>query len=700
VSCVLFINGSFSARWLPNDDSWEHASSAKYIAVHRTYTIDPEARARPVMSYLEPYPPAYPALMAVLHQTNTSIYTTLKLFNNVIIALGLVWFYVMLREWTGQPVKALWMTGVLWVIPCFMSHFIWAQSLALVLFFPAFTALERTRREGAWWVPAALVIAGMFLTQPSAAAIFGLLAALYWLVNAGFAVFGRENRFPWKALVLQASAAVLGLVIAAGYYLPEYAKFGEAQFKWGLMRADPAGEMSLKLSGTSTGKANSLWQFVWAPTLTAINGPKGIGVVLSVVLAAGVVLLVVRWKRLRSTRWRWAALLWLVLTVLGVQGDAMSVSLFPHRFWAFFAIPVAIIAGELLSVLVAKLDRTTTALSAAFGLALGLTLVFGTVAERLYASFGDAFEQLAPGQTLAMRGLRLGLFIPSLLASVGALALALTRLSGKGASPGTFARFALAAVLVAGVIVTSGYPKARFEGLIPWGYAGVHFYPDPAHRNGFIEIRAKFPPDTRIFGLDAMDDHIIGFDMFTPPYDLELKRFRDALKEKPLDAIGPDDVAAVHRKALEYHFGYVMLTPFWATRTLHSHRSQSGNLTALIAACGVSRERVFAFYVHRRTMQAYLRNWYRASPAQIRGLVDRNLFPSTDERKALADVEKCLDRLERLEHTVNDMLARHTRLRQLIYDRPELFRPVMYRQSEPFGVTLFEVRKPSTATGR
>ncbi|GAH41874.1 unnamed protein product, partial [marine sediment metagenome] len=167
VCFAVFLNGAFSTPWLTDDDSWVHAASAKYVTLNRTYSIDPELRGYPHQSYLEPYPPAYPVLMGVLHQLNRSMSRTLKFFNVLIVALGVVTFYVMAREWTGSPTRALWMTGVLWILPCFMSRFIWAQSLALVLFFPGFYAMARTRREPAWAVVLAVVIGALFLSQPS-----------------------------------------------------------------------------------------------------------------------------------------------------------------------------------------------------------------------------------------------------------------------------------------------------------------------------------------------------------------------------------------------------------------------------------------------------------------------------------------------------------------------------------------------------
>jgi len=67
---AVFLHGAFLAPWLSDDDSWVHASSAKYVALNHTYSISPQAREGRV-ACIEPYPPAYAVLMGSFTSSTT-----------------------------------------------------------------------------------------------------------------------------------------------------------------------------------------------------------------------------------------------------------------------------------------------------------------------------------------------------------------------------------------------------------------------------------------------------------------------------------------------------------------------------------------------------------------------------------------------------------------------------------------------------
>jgi len=658
-SGLVFLHGALATPWLEDDDSWVHATSAKYITVNHTYSISPEARAG-VLSYLEPYPCGYPVLMGVLHQLNDSIFTTLKVFNILIISLGIIYFYLMAREWTARPAVALWATGVLWVMPCFMSRFIWAQSMSLVLFFPAFYALERTRREPAWAVVAAITIGGMFLAQPSAAAIFGLMALLYWVVNLVFALVGKREGFPRRTLIEQVCAGVGGLVLAALFYGPAYLKFGHKGFLSG-MRLDPTAALSLKVSGTSTGQAYGIWDFLWSDAFrNKINQPTGLGPLLFLILVAGVTLLAARPGRLKENRWGVTALLWLVLTVLGLEGDVLRVSLFPHRFWAFFSIPAAMIAGEFFSFLASTVDWKDVMISVGLGLALGITLIFSGAAEAI---------QDVP--RIDMEGARLGIFLIGVLGTIGGLLAGCLRLVQR-ARPGTWGRFFGLAALIAGVLLTSGYPKAVFEGSAQWP-GGVYFYvatartpsgelvPVQQHLLGYIEIHRRFVRNTPIFCVTGTDDHVIGFDMYSPPYDLELKRLRNDLEKMSPTDIDDRVLRRILDTARRKHFQYVLLDPCWAADiefNLNNWRRRLGELVRQAAITETRLQELFA----------------------------SGALPTEEEKPFLAPIRECLDYQRRLTEAEQNAMAKVGRLRQMMTTSADLS-PVM--DSGPFGLAVF-----------
>lgn len=666
VCFALMLNGAFSVPWLTDDDSWEHATSAKYIAVNHTYSIDPEARAG-IPTFLEPYPPGYPVVMGVLHQLNSSILRTFKFFNALIVSLGVLWFYLMCREWTQKASTAIWMTGVIWVLPCFMSHFIWAQSMALVLFFPAFYALERTRREPAWAVVAAIAIGGICLTQPSSAAIFGLMAAIYWLVNLGFALFGGKNRLSSRTVVLQAAAGAAGLVIAAAFFAPAYVKFGHKGFLFGVAKIPLWAKPGLKLGGTSHGTTFGLWDFVWAPANTKINQPTGVGIVLFCVLVAGTVLLLARRRLLKENRWRIVALLWLVFTVLGIEGNHFPVRLLPHRFWAFFAIPVAMIAGLFLDWLSSTLGWKRLVTAVAVGAALAAILMLGGVAGALHRSPWQGFSLVNWLLIVIVGGACAG-------AAGGAIGYALEGKLGME----TAVRFLSVSALVLGVMLTSGYVKARFEGFSQWPW-GVRFYtgmavtrdgrrvPVQQHLQGYLEVHRKFPPNTRMLNALSPDDHLIGFDMYAPPYDTGIRSLREELNGTDPFDIGLEATRRIVQTARRKGLNYVLLDPYWVAHYQYKTGSQARRLRDRLRQQGIT-------------------------DARFQELLAGRAQPTEKEKPVFEAARRSFGRLKQLEQKAQKALERVSRLRELLKRSADL-RPVL--DSGRFGTMVFEVKAGS-----
>jgi len=533
VMFLVFVHGAFVSQWLTNDDSWVHAVSAKHVSTRGTYSVGIDVRLRyGNRSYLEPYPPVYATLMGVLHQIMPSIYWTLKFFNALIVSLGVVYFYIMVRRWTSRPAKALWMTGMLWVLPCFMSNFVWAQSLALVMFFPAFWAFERARESSRWNVIAAIIVAAICITQPSSALIFVVMALIYCIVNLVFAARNPSQNGSVREMLLQGGAFVLGGLLSLIYYIPTYLKFGQEGFIIGL-GGPQAGKLGGKVLGTGRGVGYGLWDFIWAPASTKINQPTGIGLVLFGVCIAGLVLLGVRWRRTRTSRRHVVVLIWLLLTVMGVLGEYLPFALFPHRFWAFMALPLAMIAGEFLNFLGEKLKGNYTVLAVSLGAVLGIMVTLVGLGEAIYA--------LKP---VPLEGVRLLVFILTAVASFVGAVTALYLLIQNVVDQRTWGAFVGVVFLVVGIALTSGFTKTRFQGFSLWD-PGVGFYLKQVHyaagpdgravlthdecQNdlwGYVLLTQTLPKNYPVLGVTCTDGRIIGFDMFTPPFDEGVRKLR------------------------------------------------------------------------------------------------------------------------------------------------------------------------------
>jgi len=661
VMLVVFLHGAFLSEWLTDDDSWMHATSARYVAMEQTYSVSPDRRAE-FVCYLEPYPPAYPTLMGVLHQLNPSVYRTLKVFNTLIVSLGVVYFYLMVKQWTKRPVAALWMTGILWVLPCFMSHFIWSQSLLVVLMLLAFWALERARGEPRWHIVAAVVIASICLTQTSGTVVFGLLALIYWTVNLVFAVRKTNEDLSVRAVVLQALAGAGGVALSLIYYVPTAVKYGFTGLIHGVTRSSIAG-LGVKVTGSGRGITYGLTDFIWAPLSSHIAQPTGLGLVLFLLACAGVVLFIGQWEKTRQSRARITALAWLVFTVLGVLANYFPVGLFPHRFWVFLALPVAMICGEGLSFLTRRLSGRYTVLAAAAGATLGATAVLLGLGEAVYQ---------APAAPLA--GWRLAAALLAGLLTVGVVMLSLYVLIQQSAGSTDWETFSATVLIVAGIAVTSGFAKTGFLGFTYWDpgrffYSRVEVKEDRRpvlvqnHLFGYHAIRKALRPKTPVWGLTCHADHIIGFDLATPPLDVPLKKFRRWLRDVAIEELTDQTAKDIHQRAVDRKFHFVTVDHYWASFPRRWH--------------------IKAQLAQRQLMRAS-----RISLGRLKQLDEEEMQPTPLEEPFLDQIKEQADKQSHALDVEKERLAKIARLLELLEASP-LFEKRF--NSQPFGVTLFEV---------
>ena len=90
----------------------------------------------------------------------------------------------------GSSKKALFATFCLAMVPAFLSHFIWAISLAVVMYFVAFYATEKIEDDKKWWIIAAIVIGATLIMTPTHSTYFGIFFLLYFLTKCAL-----EKRF-------------------------------------------------------------------------------------------------------------------------------------------------------------------------------------------------------------------------------------------------------------------------------------------------------------------------------------------------------------------------------------------------------------------------------------------------------------------------------------------------------------------------
>lgn len=359
VSLMMYCGGPFQYPWLEDDDSWRHAASIKYIAVEKNLNA-----ASGIFQYINPYPPGYDLLLGMMHQTSPSMYWTLKFFNGLIISLGILFFFSFARQLTQNSQKAILATFFLAAIPCYLSHFIWAHSLVVTLFFPAFYAILKSSEDKRFLLPASLIVAGIFVTQPTQSIKFIIL--LFLLVAAVSIV----KKKCWKEPVI---IGIVAILVSLLWWGPVFMKMATGSLKLAMRTSiqdlgnteKTAGFLRDLFSpegGTAT-RAYALNDYLFAPEHNMINNPTGIGIQLCILALIGIVLLL-RYLKKRGEEennkiYAMTVLLWLIFTFLGLNSKTfhLPMGLVAFRFWMLLAIPISLLAAESIYGLMAFIQR-------------------------------------------------------------------------------------------------------------------------------------------------------------------------------------------------------------------------------------------------------------------------------------------------------------------------------------------------------
>ena len=343
---VMYCGGAFTYPWLEDDDSWNHAASIKYIAMEENLNV-PSG----IFQYINPYPPGYDLVIALLHQTSPSLYWTLKFFNGLIVALGVLFFYFFVSVFRKKPSQALWATFFLACIPCYLSHFIWSHSLVVTLFIVAFYCVLKSREDNRFFIAAAVVTAGIFLTQPTQPLKFMIMLCLLY-----GSILLVKKRLPVKLLFIPLLAVVLSL----SWYFPVCLRYqsGDIKIKGTIGSRTLTGQrdintLSKQLFDPTAGATTQkypLSTYLFPPLYNDCNSPRGFGFIIFILavlgLARGLAALFTGDEH--DKIYSLTALSWFSFTFLGLNSMTFSlpVGLFAYRFWPLLAVPVCVFAAE------------------------------------------------------------------------------------------------------------------------------------------------------------------------------------------------------------------------------------------------------------------------------------------------------------------------------------------------------------------
>ena len=363
VSLYMYEKGAFAYPYLEDDDSWSHAMGVKYVSVEKTVFAGAGNGF-----YMDPYPPAYDMLMGILHQTNNSVYWTLKFFNALIVSLSIVFFYFFAKTFTNSSKKALFATFALFAVPAYLSHFIWSIALTMPLFFASFYAAEKIKDDKRWFIAAAIVIAATLTSSPTHSAYFGLFFVIYLI---GKALVQK------KFLVYESLAGFSGLSLS---FLLWWLPMIMTHSLKGTINSFLGTQSVINIAGTGD-RIYNLSDFLFAKKVNMINNPIGIGIVLSILTVIGLIFIIIKYRDMlkEGNYCKLVMVLWFIFAFYAVNAARFPIKLSPFRAWMLLAIPVSLLSGEAVNLIdnfskaaASSIAKSKVAIKAASFLMLGL----------------------------------------------------------------------------------------------------------------------------------------------------------------------------------------------------------------------------------------------------------------------------------------------------------------------------------------
>ncbi len=522
ITFFVYARGAFIYPYLENQDPWGHTVGAKYVAIEKN-AYDPSIQDEPgkiksVLAYIEPYPPAYDVLMGVLHQTTESINWTMKFFNALLISLGIVFFYFFAKQLIGDRNKALFSTFVFAMLPCYLSHFIWAHALVITIFFPLMYALERMKVDKRWKFIAAAIFASVWVSQNLSQPLkLSILILIYFI--AGSIVYKKLQ----KEVVFAAAAGFLlslfwwgAMIFRHGFasFMADYGasvENGSAVSSIGIIPRIGNILANLFNPGGSASRPYLFHDFFVAKPTNMINNPIGIGIFVSIIALVGVAY--VLYKQRSSlvqpkNFWLCLTMLWLIYTFLGVNGETFNIYIArgAFRVWMLLAIPVALICSEGIEFLYRYRDR----------LYVWIGLLVALIMSMNYADdVGGEFPLKGMFYTVSLIIVFINIAIQS-INTFGKNRLKISR----------FSMLSVVFIFFTGILLTSGYQKYSVNTAI-WPTEGSFSGGLPSEPFEYAQWFNSLPTGTKVFLYTPKDNIPIGLDAFSCYWCPDIIRFRE-----------------------------------------------------------------------------------------------------------------------------------------------------------------------------
>ena len=502
ISLYMYTSGAFAYPYLEDDDPWSHSLSVKYVAVEKTVFTKER-----LFHYLSPYPPTYNLLLGILHQTNDSIYWTMKFFNALVISLSIIFFFYFAKELTNSSRKALFATFVLFALPSFLSHFIWALALTMPLFFISFYAIERIKHDKKWWIVAAIVMTTTLTSSPSHSAYFALFFAVYFFIRSLI-----ERRFLLYEFIAALSSIVLSLIL---WWLPMLRTFKLEGILGGIGYSRVEGIVG------STGTGDRIYKiadFIFAKNVNVINNPVGIGIVISLLVLICFAYLAIKFYRELKEH---PIMVVAAFSTLSLLLTAFLFSTYTGQLWA----PKEKIKISFVKFLAEQTLFLVIVLVVAFLIALlavnsyknkefkekYLIVILAWFIFSFYAVNAAPYTfKLSPFRAWMLLAIPVSLLAGEAIDAINKLAKSAVRSVAKSSIIVTGASIVVLVLIAYGVVATSFVQKYAVN-TAQWPPGG--FWTSNEELQGYIWFKENIPSGTKVFTF-SNNALIIGFDKF------------------------------------------------------------------------------------------------------------------------------------------------------------------------------------------
>ena len=401
ITAYMYISGSFAYPWFEDGDPYGYASDIKYITLEKTYSADMH-----FCHYAEPYPQGYQILMGILHQTNDSIYFTMKFFSSLIISFSILFFFYFVKIFSKKVEIAFWSTFCLFAIPAWLSHFIFPLAFNMTLMIILFYSLINISESKNWKYLSIILYASILITHFYTGVIISVLLILYYL-NKVFV----EEKFNKDVL----DVLILGFLTSLLFWMPSLYKFREVIFS---TNPPELGGIEIFFPFFSKVIAGNIYSIVFFGSLFAfallyisrnhwfkyikkglsypnikykiffvlliialcilvipqdkiiyakgsadriynisdffivqngnmINNPIGIGIILMSIFLIGFSLLSINIKKLflENNFYLSTSYIWTIFSFIGIMGVVLSIGFAPFRMWTFFGMCLSLMVG-------------------------------------------------------------------------------------------------------------------------------------------------------------------------------------------------------------------------------------------------------------------------------------------------------------------------------------------------------------------